>query len=80
VEEDGLAGAALAAGPQVADDVEGVEEPGGQDVAGDQFGHGALVGEGAVKVHEAGDDAGDAVEEGGGVGAGAGAVGPDTLH
>ena len=63
VEEDGLAGAALAAGPEVADDVEGVEEPGGEDVAGDKFGHGALVGEGAVKVHEAGDDAGDAVED-----------------
>ena len=63
VEEDGLAGAALVAGPEVADDVEGVEEPGGQDKAGDEFGHGGLVGEGAVKVHEAGDDAGDAVED-----------------
>jgi hypothetical protein len=75
VEEDGLAGAAPTARPQVADDVEGVEEPGGQDKAGDEFGHGTLVGEGTVKVHEAGDDVGDAVEEGGGVGAGAGAVG-----
>ena len=79
MEEDGLAGAALAAGPEIADDVEGVEEPGGHDKAGDELGHGGLVGEGAVKVHEAGDDAGDAVEDVEGVGAGAGAVGLEAL-
>jgi hypothetical protein len=76
---DGLAGAALAAGPEVTGDIEGVEEPGGEDVAGDEFGHGALVGEGVVKVHEAGDDVGDAVEDVGGSGSLAGAVGFEAV-
>jgi len=79
VEEDGLAGAALAAGPEVADDVEGVEEPGGQDKAGDEFGHCTLVGEGAVKVQEAGDDAGDTVEDVEGIRPVAGAVGLEAV-
>ena len=70
VEKDGLARAALAAGPEVADDVEGGEEPGGEGVAGEHLGHGALICEGTIKVYKAADDVGDAVEEGDRVGDG----------
>jgi hypothetical protein len=79
VEEDRLAGAALAAGPQIADDVEGVEEPGGEDVAGDHLGDSALLGDRSIEIDEAADDIDDAVEDLGGMGAVPGAVGLDAM-